>query len=63
MALNAFYKSQSKRKWCNIEPVSDWDKRAWEGTIWWGPSLNNIKLHILQNGIGKYTTHIIIYKI
>ena len=26
-----------------------------------GPSLNNIKLHILQNGIGKYTTHIIIY--
>ena len=28
-----------------------------------GPSLNNIKLHILQNGIGKYTTHIIIYKI
>ena len=27
-----------------------------------GPSLNYIKLHILQNGIGKYT-HIIIYKI
>ena len=26
-------------------------------------SLNNIKLHILQNDIGKYTTHIIIYKI
>ena len=28
-----------------------------------GPCLNNIELHILQIGIGKYTTHIIIYKI
>ena len=28
-----------------------------------GPSLNNIKLHILHIDIGKYTSHIIIYKI
>ena len=42
--LEAISKLKSCLEYIRRWAVSDWDKRAWEGTIRWGPILNNIEL-------------------